>query len=135
MALRISTNVASLNAQKNLDFTGRSLHTSLARLSSGFDFIEQNKWAELIGTVGFILTARVGWFVATAGPERWRRVIICAVYGGFFAGCLGSLDAFQSALWFVHFFGLFAFWFVRFSGLLWIILHLFFRTNGWRGPL
>ncbi|MBX7230506.1 MAG: flagellin FliC [Bdellovibrionales bacterium] len=36
MALRISTNVASLNAQKNLAGTHRQLDTSLARLSSGF---------------------------------------------------------------------------------------------------
>jgi flagellin len=36
MALRISTNVASLNAQKNLGGTQRQLETSLARLSSGF---------------------------------------------------------------------------------------------------
>jgi flagellin len=36
MALRISTNVASLNAQKNLYGTQRSLDQSLARLSSGF---------------------------------------------------------------------------------------------------
>ncbi len=36
MALRISTNVASLNAQKNLAFTNRALDTSLARLSSGY---------------------------------------------------------------------------------------------------
>ncbi len=36
MGLRISTNVASLNAQKNLSGTGRDLDRSLARLSSGF---------------------------------------------------------------------------------------------------
>lgn len=36
MGLRISTNVASLNAQKNLGGTQRGLNTSLARLSSGF---------------------------------------------------------------------------------------------------
>lgn len=36
MALRIATNVASLNAQKNLAFTNKGLNTSLARLSSGF---------------------------------------------------------------------------------------------------
>ncbi len=36
MAIRISTNVASLNAQKNLSGTQRSLDQSLARLSSGF---------------------------------------------------------------------------------------------------
>lgn len=36
MALRISTNVASLNAQKNLAFTNRAMDQSLARLSSGF---------------------------------------------------------------------------------------------------
>lgn len=36
MALRISTNVASLNAQKNLAGTNRALEQSLARLSSGF---------------------------------------------------------------------------------------------------
>lgn len=36
MALRISTNVSSLNAQKNLTFTQRAMDTSLARLSSGF---------------------------------------------------------------------------------------------------
>lgn len=36
MALRISTNVASLNAQKNLTVTNRALDQSLARLSSGF---------------------------------------------------------------------------------------------------
>jgi flagellin len=35
MALRISTNVASLNAQKNLTFTNRAMDQSLARLSSG----------------------------------------------------------------------------------------------------
>jgi flagellin len=36
MGLRISTNVASLNAQKNLAFTQRGMDRSLARLSSGF---------------------------------------------------------------------------------------------------
>lgn len=36
MGLRISTNVASLNAQKNLQFTQRGLNQSLARLSSGY---------------------------------------------------------------------------------------------------
>lgn len=36
MAIRIATNVASLNAQKNLTFTNRALDQSLARLSSGF---------------------------------------------------------------------------------------------------
>ncbi len=36
MAIRISTNVASLNAQKNLTFTNKALDTSLARLSSGY---------------------------------------------------------------------------------------------------
>lgn len=36
MALRIATNVASLNAQKNLTFTNRAMDQSLARLSSGF---------------------------------------------------------------------------------------------------
>ncbi len=36
MGLRIATNVASLNAQKNLFSTNRALDTSLARLSSGF---------------------------------------------------------------------------------------------------
>ncbi len=36
MGLRISTNVASLNAQKNLGGTQRGLNTSLARLSSGY---------------------------------------------------------------------------------------------------
>ena len=36
MAIRISTNVASLNAQKNLGVTQRQMDTSLARLSSGF---------------------------------------------------------------------------------------------------
>ena len=36
MGLRISTNVASLNAQKNLGFTQRGLNQSLARLSSGY---------------------------------------------------------------------------------------------------
>jgi len=36
MALRISTNVASLNAQKNLDRTNQGMQRSLARLSSGF---------------------------------------------------------------------------------------------------
>lgn len=36
MGLRIATNVASLNAQKNLLTTNRALDTSLARLSSGF---------------------------------------------------------------------------------------------------
>lgn len=35
MGLRITTNVASLNAQKNLYMSGRALDTSLARLSSG----------------------------------------------------------------------------------------------------
>lgn len=35
MALRISTNVASLNAQRNLEGTGRDLQNNLARLSSG----------------------------------------------------------------------------------------------------
>ena len=36
MGLRISTNVASLNAQKNLAFTQRASERSLARMSSGF---------------------------------------------------------------------------------------------------
>lgn len=36
MGLRISTNVAALNAQKNLAFTDRGMKQSLARLSSGF---------------------------------------------------------------------------------------------------
>jgi flagellin len=36
MGLRISTNVASLNAQKNLQFTQRGLDKSLAKLSSGY---------------------------------------------------------------------------------------------------
>lgn len=36
MGLRISTNVASLNAQKNLGGTQRGMNTSLARLSSGY---------------------------------------------------------------------------------------------------
>ena len=36
MALRITTNVASLNAQKNLVNTNRALDQSLARLSSGY---------------------------------------------------------------------------------------------------
>lgn len=36
MGMRISTNVASLNAQKNLSFTQRGLNKSLARMSSGF---------------------------------------------------------------------------------------------------
>jgi flagellin len=36
MGLRISTNVASLNAQKNLGFTQRGLAQSLARMSSGY---------------------------------------------------------------------------------------------------
>lgn len=36
MAVRISTNVASLNAQKNLTKTQRGLDQSLARLSSGY---------------------------------------------------------------------------------------------------
>lgn len=36
MSLRITTNVASLNAQKNLVNTNRALDQSLARLSSGF---------------------------------------------------------------------------------------------------
>ncbi|MES2966068.1 MAG: flagellin [Bdellovibrionota bacterium] len=36
MGLRISTNVAALNAQKNLSFTQRAQDRSLARLSSGF---------------------------------------------------------------------------------------------------
>lgn len=36
MGLRISTNVASLNAQKNLQFTQRGMNQSLARMSSGY---------------------------------------------------------------------------------------------------
>lgn len=36
MGLRISTNVPSLNAQKNLIATQRGLHTAMARLSSGY---------------------------------------------------------------------------------------------------
>lgn len=36
MGLRISTNVASINAQKNLGNTQKSMNQSLARLSSGF---------------------------------------------------------------------------------------------------
>ncbi|MFN7729837.1 MAG: flagellin [Bdellovibrio sp.] len=36
MGLRISTNVASLNAQKNLGGTNRAMATSLERLSSGY---------------------------------------------------------------------------------------------------
>jgi flagellin len=36
MPLRISTNVASLNAQKNLQNTNRGIEQSLARLSSGY---------------------------------------------------------------------------------------------------
>jgi flagellin len=36
VGLRISTNVASINAQKNLRGTQRAMETSLARLSSGF---------------------------------------------------------------------------------------------------
>ena len=36
MALRITTNVASLNAQKNLNNTNRAMDQSLARLSSGY---------------------------------------------------------------------------------------------------
>lgn len=36
MALRISTNVASLNAQRNLIITNRAMDQSLARLSSGY---------------------------------------------------------------------------------------------------
>lgn len=36
MGLRIATNVASLNAQKNLAGTQRMMHTSMERLSSGF---------------------------------------------------------------------------------------------------
>ncbi|MAV91258.1 MAG: flagellin FliC [Bdellovibrionaceae bacterium] len=36
MALRISTNVASLNAQKNLGSTNNGMERSLARLSSGY---------------------------------------------------------------------------------------------------
>lgn len=36
MGLRITTNVASLNAKKNLDGVRRGLETSLARLSSGY---------------------------------------------------------------------------------------------------
>jgi flagellin len=36
MGLRIATNIASLNAQKNLAGTSRGLNQSLARLSSGF---------------------------------------------------------------------------------------------------
>jgi flagellin len=35
MGLRIATNVAALNAQKNLGMTQRSMNTSMARLSSG----------------------------------------------------------------------------------------------------
>ena len=36
MGLRIATNVASLNAQKNLINTQKGLHTAMARLSSGY---------------------------------------------------------------------------------------------------
>src|SRR5437868_15128199 len=36
MGMRITTNVAALNAQKNLGMTQRSMNTSMARLSSGF---------------------------------------------------------------------------------------------------
>jgi flagellin len=36
MGLRISTNVAALNAQKNLQFTQAGMNRSLARMSSGF---------------------------------------------------------------------------------------------------
>ncbi len=36
MGLRITTNVASLNAQKNLSFTQRNSERSLARMSSGY---------------------------------------------------------------------------------------------------
>jgi flagellin len=36
MAISVNTNVASLNAQRNLVGTGRKLNTSLQRLSSGF---------------------------------------------------------------------------------------------------
>ena len=36
MGLRISTNVASLNAQKNLGMTQHATERSMARLSSGF---------------------------------------------------------------------------------------------------
>lgn len=36
MGLRISTNVAALNAQKNLTFTQRGMERSLARMSSGY---------------------------------------------------------------------------------------------------
>ncbi len=36
MGLRISTNVASINAQKNLTNTQRGLHTAMERLSSGY---------------------------------------------------------------------------------------------------
>ncbi len=36
MGLRIATNVASLNAQKNLGFTQKGLQQSLARMSSGY---------------------------------------------------------------------------------------------------
>lgn len=36
MGMRISTNVASINAQRNLVGTNRAMDTSLARLSSGF---------------------------------------------------------------------------------------------------
>jgi flagellin len=36
MGLRISTNVAALNAQKNLQFTQAGMNKSLARMSSGF---------------------------------------------------------------------------------------------------
>lgn len=36
MALSVNTNVASLNAQRNLEGTGRKLNTALQRLSSGY---------------------------------------------------------------------------------------------------
>src|SRR5689334_18542417 len=36
MGMRITTNVAALNAQKNLGNTQRSMNNSMARLSSGF---------------------------------------------------------------------------------------------------
>jgi len=36
MGMRISTNVAAINAHKNLGMTNRAMNTSMARLSSGF---------------------------------------------------------------------------------------------------
>ncbi len=35
MAATINTNIASINAQRNLTFSGQSLNTTMQRLSSG----------------------------------------------------------------------------------------------------